>query len=225
MWCNILVVAPHADDEVLGCGGTIAKCRDQGGNVFVLILGQAPLSKYSEEQQLQPLKEALEANKKLGVTQTYFGRFDALFFETMPQFKISEKIASIVFKHDIDTLFIPHIGDIHKDHTTTHLASLVAARPIDGCPVKRIFSYETLSETEWSPYRTGDIFCPNVFVDISGHIEKKIAAIQCYKSQLKHDYHPRSEFGIRSLANMRGSVVSLKAAEAFQLIRNIYTEI
>lgn len=221
MMDNILVVAPHADDEILGCGGTMAKNISEGNNVFVLILGQAPLSLYTEKDREKPLTEALEAHRRLGVKRTYFGRFDALFFGTLPQFELTKKISSIISKHSISTLFIPHVGDIHADHTVTHMASLVAARPIMHCPVKNILSYETLSETEWSPQRPGDIFCPNVFVDITSHIDRKIEVMRCYESQLKAKYHPRSEFGIMSLASMRGSVVSVKAAEAFQLVRSI----
>ena len=120
-----------------------------------------------------------------------------------------------------DVLYLPHRGDLHTDHQAVYQAGLVAARPINGCSVKKILSYETLSETEWSPPHGDAVFIPTVFVDISEYLETKIAALSCITSQLRDPPHPRSLDMIVALARFRGGTAGLMAAEAFSLVRGI----
>ena len=118
-------------------------------------------------------------------------------------------------------VFISHGGDIHKDHQITFEATLVAARPVNKCPVKSIYSYETLSETEWSPPFTTNAFIPTFFVDVTEFLENKIAAFNFFKTQVKEFPHPRSVEAIQNLANLRGSAIGVERAEAFMVIRQI----
>ena len=120
-----------------------------------------------------------------------------------------------------DVLYLPHRGDLHADHQAVYLAGLVAARPINGCSVKKLLCYETLSETEWSPPHGDAVFIPTVFVDISEYLETKIEALSCITSQLRDPPHPRSLDIVRALARFRGSMAGLMAAEAFSLVRGI----
>jgi len=221
---NVLIIAPHADDETLGCGGIINKFVKEGKNVNVLILTNAfkgDSEIFSEQEINKVRQEALDAHRILGVENTIFADFPAPRLDTFPLYKVANYISNKLIELNIDTLFIPHRGDIHLDHRRTFEASIVAARPFGDYKVKRIYSYETLSETEWAAPYPDDNFVPNVFFNITNELEKKIEAFECYKSQLKEYPHPRSINGIKILAQRRGIMVSFEAAEAFSLVREI----
>lgn len=221
---NVLVIAPHCDDEILGCGGVMAKYIAQNWDVYTAIVTNGNLGApelFSEEGTKKVRSEALEAHKLLGVKETFFLDFPAPRLDFIPSYKLSIEINKLLSKLNISTLYIPHRGDIHKDHRITYEASLVAARPINGCTVKTIYAYETLSETEWAPPFGDDAFIPNVFEDISEFLEKKCDAFRCYETQIKEFPHSRSLKGIEVLSNFRGATIGISNAEAFMLVRDI----
>jgi LmbE family N-acetylglucosaminyl deacetylase len=221
---NILVIAPHCDDEILGCGGIMAKYISNGNNVYVAIVTNGNLGApeiFPEEGTEKVRSEALDAHNLLGIKDTYFLDFPAPRLDSVPAYKLSMELNKLIIKLDITTLFIPHRGDIHKDHRITYEASLVAARPINGCPVKVIYAYETLSETEWAPPFGDDAFIPTVFEDIGEYIDKKMEAFKCYSTQIKKFPHSRSLKTIEVISNFRGSTVGVENAEAFMLVREI----
>lgn len=221
---NVLIVAPHADDEVLGCGGIIQKYSNDGINVYVAIMTNAHVGApnlFPAENIKRVRGEALKAHQFLKVKDSFFLDFPAPRLETHPSYEISDVLASIIRKNNIDTLFIPHKGDIHKDHVVIYYSSLVAARPINNCPVKEILAYETLSETEWAAPNGNEYFIPTVYIDISDSLPNKLKAMSFFTSQLKSPPHPRSLATIEQLAMLRGSTVGCKYAEAFMLVRSI----
>lgn len=221
---RILIIAPHPDDEILGCGGVIAKEVDKGNEVFVTIITNGHLGApelFKKEGTEKVRREALQAHKYLGVKQTFFLDFPCPRLDTVPSYKISIALSEIVRDKKIDTIYVTHRGDIHKDHKISFEATLVAARPINNNPVKRIYAYETLSETEWAPPYGDDNFIPTVFEDISGYMEKKIEAFKFFTTQVNEFPHPRSVKSIENLANLRGATVGYFHAEAFMLIREI----
>ena len=120
-----------------------------------------------------------------------------------------------------DTLFIPFLGDIHRDHRLIFTAALVAARPRNRQVPTRIYAYETLSETNWAAPGVTEAFIPNVFLDISETLERKLEAFSRFKSQVKATPDERSLKTIRALATVRGSTAFLDAAEAFMMIREV----
>ena len=221
MYKNILIIAPHADDEILGCGGTISKFSKKNINIYVAVMtnaskGDKKLFNKSKINNIR--KECLYANKRLGVKKVFFFDFPAPRLDQYPIYKISEKINTLINKIKCETVFLPYGNDIHKDHQCIYQASLVACRPINNNLVKNIFCYETLSETEWG----FDAFHPNYFETLSNSdLKNKILAFREYKSQIKDDFHPRSENGIKNLAKYRGNNVSQENAEAFKIIRII----
>jgi LmbE family N-acetylglucosaminyl deacetylase len=220
---NILVVAPHCDDEVLGCGGVMGKYSSMGVNVFVAIITNGHIGApelFSKEGTERVRSEALKAHRILGVAKTFFLDFPAPRLDSIPAYKISLELDKIINEYSIDTLYVPHRGDIHKDHGITFLASLVAARPINNCPVNRILAYETLSETEWAPPFGDDAFIPTEFVDVKDYLQKKLDAFSCFDTQKKEFPHPRSLESIENLCKMRGATVGFDRAEAFMVIRN-----
>jgi LmbE family N-acetylglucosaminyl deacetylase len=221
---NILVVAPHCDDEILGCGATMAKYQKQGISVFVAIVTNGHLGApelFKKEGTERVRAEAIASHKFLGVKETYFLDFPAPRLDSIPSYKLSIELEKVIRKHDITDLFIPHRGDIHKDHRITYEAALVSARPINANPVKRIYAYETLSETEWAAPFGDDAFIPTVFEDVEGFIEIKKEAFSFFTTQAKTFPHPRSPESIEYLARLRGATVGFQAAEAFMLIREI----
>jgi len=221
---NILVVAPHCDDEILGCGGTMAKYIANGDNVFVAIVTNGHLGApelFTKEGTDKVRAEADKAHRLLGVKETFFLDYPAPRLDSIPSYKLSNTIASIISDKEIEILYIPHRGDIHKDHRITYEAALVAARPINSSPVKKILAYETLSETEWAPPFGDDAFIPNVFESIEGFIEKKMEAFKCFSTQIKEFPHPRSLKTIEIQSNLRGATVGKHNVEAFMLIREI----
>ncbi len=221
---KVLVLAPHCDDEILGCGGVMAKYISEDKPVYVAIVTNGNLGApeiFPEEGTKKVRSEALKAHKLLGVTKTFFLDFPAPRLDSIPSYKLSLKINEIITEYGITTLYIPHRGDIHKDHRITYEAALVAARPINDCPVKTIFAYETLSETEWAPPFGDEVFIPTVFEDIEKYLDSKLEAFKCYDSQIKEFPHSRSLRGIELVSNFRGSTVGIKNAEAFMLVREI----
>jgi LmbE family N-acetylglucosaminyl deacetylase len=218
---NVLFIAPHPDDEILGCGGIIKKFSDQGDTVIVLIMTRGKKELYSEERILNVRKEALSAHQILGVKQTIFFEFPAPDLDTIPMSELSSSVSEILRDYGINSLYLPHGGDIHQDHKAVFRAGLIAARPAGPVLVKEIFSYETLSETEWSDPGYGNPFITNVFVNIGYELAYKKEAMSCYKSQLREFPSSRSLKSIEALANLRGSTVGVEYAEAFMAIRII----
>ena len=218
---RILVVAPHMDDEVLGCGGIMAKYAKEGHEVYVAVVtnGQPPL--FTKEEDDVDKANCLEAHKLLGVKETFFLDLPAAMLDTMPKYKLNGTINKVVQKLVPDELYIPHKGDMHFDHKMINEACMVAVRPRSEEAVKRVYVYETLSETEWDVPIADNYFMPNVFVDISDYIDLKIEAMAKFSQQIIEYPSPRSKEGIRSLALNRGMTVYKKYAESFMLIREI----
>lgn len=218
---NILVIAPHPDDEVLGCAGIIKRFSLRGDKIYVLIATRGKPEIYSKERIKNVREEALKAHKILGVTETRFLNFPAPDLDLISIAEISEAISKVIAEFKIDTLFLPHHGDIHHDHKAVFNASLVASRPVGNSGVKRIYSYETLSETEWAAPFCDEAFIPTHFVDITETFAFKLEAMKCYKSQLREFPNPRSLKSVEALSIFRGSTVGFSHAEAFMTIRII----
>lgn len=214
---KILVFAPHNDDEVLGVGGTIAKYVQEGHDVYV-----CEVTKSAPEEKLKIIRdEAANAHKVLGIKQTFFLDFPVVRLNEIPIMDLNAEFVRVVNAAKPDIAFIPHKGDMHKDHFVVSHCAMVAMRPIGEHIVKEIYAYETLSETEWNIPSVENAFIPNVWIDISDYIEVKLKAMNCYKSQLMQPPHPRSNEIIRSLSVVRGSTVNVAHAESFMLIRKI----
>ncbi|MBH1939409.1 PIG-L family deacetylase [Mobilitalea sibirica] len=215
----VLVIAPHADDEILGVGATMAKYLKEGHKVYVCIAtkGRAPL--FSEELVETVLEEAGKCHRYLGIEKTFYLDLPAAMLETVQRHEVNRRILEVVEEVEPDITFIPHHGDMQKDHQIIAEASLVALRPKYLHRVKEIYAYETLSETEWNLPHAANSFLPNVYHDISDYLVVKLKAMEYYRSQLAEFPNPRSLQAMEALARVRGSTVNVKAAEAFALVR------
>lgn len=222
---NVLIIAPHADDEILGCGATIAKLAAENNNVYVLIATNASVGApelFTPEIIKQVRSEALAAHKLLGVKETFFLELPAPALDQYPIYKIANEFSKIVKDNQVDTVVIPHRGDCHKDHGVVHDAALVACRPLANCSVKRVYAYETLSETEWGEPVKSEAFVPTMYFGFTEEeFRMKIEAMSQFKSQLYEFPAARSLEAIDSLAKFRGSTISSIRAEAFEVLREI----
>jgi LmbE family N-acetylglucosaminyl deacetylase len=221
---KILIVAPHCDDEVLGCGGLMSKSQTEGTPVYVAVITNGHLGApelFGKDGTEKVRSEALQAHEFFGVRKTFFFEFPALNLSTTPGYRISLQMEDLIRKLAITDLYIPHRGDIKTDHRIVFETALVAARPINSNPVTSIYCYETLSETEWAAPFANDSFIPTVFSDITAHIDRKIEGFSIFSTQIKDSPHPRSSDAIRSLARVRGATVSVPYAESYMVIRQI----
>lgn len=216
-----LVIAPHADDEILGCGGTIARLVDSGRHVEVVVATRGHPPRFAQAQVDQVRDEARKAHDVLGVARTHFLDFPAAGLDQVPRAELNAGIAAVVEACRPDTLFIPFVADLHFDHGLIFEAAMVAARPLGGSYPRRILAYETVSETNWAAPYLSPPFHPNLFVDIAEYLEPKIEAFGCFASQVRAFPNERSFETLRALAQVRGSCVSHMAAEAFVLIREV----
>jgi len=220
---KILIVAAHPDDEILGCGGTIARLTSEGCEAFTLILGEGKTSRVNQPTdysvEINSLRiEAEKSNSLIGVKKVFFHDFPDNSFDTVPLLEITKVIEK--FKEEIrpDIIFTHYQHDTNIDHRITYEAVITATRPMKDECVKEIYSFEVLSSTEWHFPLS---FSPNMFFDISQTIDKKISAMAAYKSELKEYLHPRSLEAIKLNAQCWGMKMGLNYAEAFQLIRDI----
>lgn len=215
------MVAPHADDEVLGAGGTIARHIGQGDEVHVCIVTVGHPSMYPQELLDEIRRETMAAHEYLGVTNTIFLELPAVMLNQIPVPELNKRVYDVIDELRPTVVLIPHFGDMHLDHGIVSRSVMVGVRPINGHRVLEVYSYETLSETEWNIPHSRNAFMPNTFVDISDYLETKIEAMRCIRTQLRSFPHPRSLEAIESLARLRGSTIGVDAAEAFCLIRRI----
>jgi len=224
---RILVVAAHPDDEVLSCGGTIARHAYQGDEVHCLILGEGITSRYSQrgeapEEELKQLKsEAEQAANILGIKKVFFRDFPDNRFDTVPLLEIVKAIEEVKDEVKPDIIYTHHQGDLNIDHQITFKAALTACRPLKGETVKEIYSFEIPSSTEWNSPDAGTYFTPNVFVDISETFSKKIDAMKAYKGESREYPHPRSPEALEIIAKRWGVSVGRELVEAFKLIRRL----
>ena len=224
---RILVIAAHPDDEVLGCGGTVARLAAEGASVSIFILADGLTSRAD----FDPVRDAgalqahharaHRAGQLLGAREVTLGGFPDQRMDTVPLLEITQAIEHEIARVRPDTVFTQHGGDLNMDHVITFRATLTATRPMAGGPVKRVYAYEVGSSTEWSFQQFEPRFQPQVFFDVSAQLETKIAAMQIYESETRAFPHPRSPEAIRATALRWGSVAGVNAAEAFQLVREI----
>jgi LmbE family N-acetylglucosaminyl deacetylase len=221
---RILVIAPHPEDEVLGCGGVIARHSAHGDKVQVVVVSRGAPDIFLPEEVEQTRTELAAAHQLLGVEAVHFLDFPAPRLDMLPGHVLADRLTHLVREIQPRTVYMPHWGDLHSDHKAVYWATMVATRPNCGSRVQRLLCYETLSETEWGGPSVENAFSPTVFVDISDFLAIKLQAMACYRTQLKEFPQSRSLRSLEALARLRGSAVGLDAAEAFVLVRDVVTE-
>ena len=221
---SILIVAAHPDDEVLGCGGTIALHAERGDKVNIVFLSDGVASRDSKgiKQELEKRKKsALNASSILETEKPKFFEFPDNKFDSVALLDIVKPLEVLINDIKPSIIYTHYYGDLNIDHRITFQAVMTACRPVPNFFVNAIYSFEVLSSTEWSYHSNEGAFSPNRFIDISSTIDKKIKAIHSYKQELNNFPHSRSIEAIEAQARLRGSSVGLNAAEAFVVNRLI----
>lgn len=225
---KVLVCAAHPDDEVLGCGGTIARHARAGDEVRVIILAEGLTSREdarAREKHAQGLSElaraARKANDILGAASLELLDFPDNRMDSVDRLDVIKKVEAAVDAFGPDLVYTHHAGDVNIDHQVIHHAVVTACRPVPGQRVESILFFEVASSTEWQPPGTAPQFAPNWFVDISATLELKVKALEAYHGEMRPWPHARSIEALTHLARWRGANIGVDAAEAFCLGRRI----
>jgi LmbE family N-acetylglucosaminyl deacetylase len=219
---KVLVIVAHPDDEVLGCGGTIAKHKDNGDEVTVLIMADGVNSrdeKFKSESVDERRSCAKQANSILKVDDLIFLSFPDNKMDTVPLLDVIKSIENIMTEFRPDIVYTHSLSDLNIDHCVVHNASITACRALPGQSVSQLLFFEVPSSTEWRTSASNNIFNPNWFSDISDTLDLKMKALSAYEKELHEFPHPRSLIAVECLAKWRGACSGVLAAEAFELGR------
>jgi len=219
---TVLVIAPHPDDELLGCGGTLLRHLAEGDAVHWLIVtamteqgGFSPGAMARRRQQLAAVSEAV------GFTGRHELGLPAAYLDTLPLADIVSGIGRVLSDVQPDTLYLPYGGDVHSDHGVVFAAAKGCSKWFRYPSVKRVYGYETLSETDFALPPDGPGMPINRYVDISQYLERKLELLALYEGELGEFPFPRSPEAIRALARLRGAAAGCQAAEGFQVLKEI----
>lgn len=219
MVARTLVVAPHPDDEILGCGGTLLRRKAEGGALgWLIVTGIAADAGWPPERVAQRDLEIQQVASALACDEVFNLRLPAAQLDTLPMSEVVAQFAAAFKQFRPDEVLLPHRGDVHTDHRVAFDAGAACSKWFRYPSVRRVLTYETVSETEFG-LDSGAAFHPNCFVDIGDYLERKLQIMQIYQSELGRFPFPRSLEALRALAAVRGAAAGFAAAEAFQLVR------
>jgi LmbE family N-acetylglucosaminyl deacetylase len=225
---KILVIAAHPDDEVLGCGGTIARLGDSGAEVYIAFLADGVGSREASEREggesvklLSRRQAALKASQILGAKAVVFGDFPDNRMDTVSLLDIVQYIEKLIVRFLPDTVFTHHAGDLNIDHRLTNQAVLTACRPSPGAQVNTILFFEIPSSTEWQAPNSDFAFLPNFFLETTKQMDRRQMALEAYAEEIRPWPHSRSFDALNHLSRWRGATVGVDAAEAFMLGRAV----
>lgn len=223
MALRILVVAAHADDDILGCGGTLAKHAAGGDEVRVIFLADGVSSRSANDPDARVERErfAQAALSRLGVRDFYFCNLPDNSMDSIPLLEVIRALEVAVSSFAPDVVYTHSPTDLNVDHRIAFNASITLFRPQPDTPKPTILSFEVPSSTEWNSPSTGSVFAPNWYVDIQDTLHKKIDALAEYELEMRGFPHARSIEAVLALATWRGASVGVNAAEAFMLARHI----
>ena len=230
---KILIIAAHPDDEILGCGGYIAKQIKSNNEVSVLYLSEGVSSRYDSNYSKKKLLIEINNRKKMSINASKFLNFNIINFfdyknlrmKNIDILDIVKKISDVIKKIQPSIVFTNHPGDLNSDHQVAFEATYTACRPFTyDFIIKKLYTYEVMSSTNWSNELIGPIFKPNTFIDIKKFLNIKKKALAFYSYEMRNFPHSRSWLSINSNHISRGSEVGLEYAEAFNLIKNIETK-
>jgi LmbE family N-acetylglucosaminyl deacetylase len=218
-----LIVAPHPDDELLGCGGTLLRRAREGGTVgWLLMTAITQESGWSTEQIDQRALEINQVRQGLRIAAHHFYplNFPAAELDQFAMSMLVGEISKVFSSFQPVEVLLPHPGDIHSDHRVTFEAASACTKWFRHSSIKRVVTYETLSETEFGQNPVENPFRPNLLIDISDYLGPKLDLLSTYKSEIGDHPFPRSLNTVKSLALLRGAQMGTKAAEAFQILHS-----
>ena len=225
---NILVITAHPDDQVLGCGGAIARHSQKGDRVNVLIIAEGTTSRENQRNRDRQQKElsnlaksAYKASEILGVNNLELLDLPDNRLDSCDLLDIVKIIEKGINKYQPEIIYTHHYGDVNIDHQIIYQAVITATHPLPNHPVKTVLCFEIPSSTEWQLSQPSLTFNPNWFVDISDTLNLKLKALEAYHSEMRSFPHPRSIQAVKYLARWRGATIGVESAEAFMLARHL----
>ncbi len=217
----VLVVAAHPDDEVLGCGGTLARLAASGIETHVLFMTDGVSSRPGANDLAARREAAASAAEIIGLNPPTFNDFPDNALDTVPLIEVVRIVEAAIERIAPKTVFTHHHGDLNVDHQVAHRAVITACRPQPGRDVKSILSFSVRSSSEWCVSEPGSYFRPNLFVDIDSTLERKLEALRAYAMEMRKPPHTRSLEAVESEARVLGHTAGLPAAEGFGVVRII----
>lgn len=215
----VLVVAAHPDDEILGAGATLAKHVDAGDAVHAVVVSEGATARYHEGMTDDLQAAARASAARIGFTSlTFLGLADQR-MDVAPLIEVTQSIEAIVHAYKPRTIYSHSPVDVNADHGVVARATWTAARPYAAPFVDKLLAFETPSSTEWAWPLEGNGFMPQMFVDVTATLDRKIEAMQCYQSELRPYPHPRSVRALRERAAFWGSKAGCLSAEPFVVLR------
>lgn len=218
---RVLVVGAHPDDEILGVGGTLAQHVRDGDEVHAVVVADGATSRYRGDMVSVLADSAARAAKVLGLASLRMEGLPDQRLDALPLVEVTQTIEAIVDEVRPRFVYTHFPGDVNADHGVVAKATWVASRPYVAPYLHRFAVFETPSSTEWAWPTDGTGFTPCLFVDITATLEQKLAAMDCYESELRPYPHPRSDQALRERAAGWGSKVGRAAVEAFQVLREV----
>jgi len=219
---NILVIAVHPDDETLGCGGTLLKHKANGDAVHWLILTSIKEENGFAASVVETRRREIEAVSSMyAFDGVYDLDFPTMQLDGIPFKKLINSISDVFGQVEPDIVYLPFKSDVHTDHQIVFKAAYSCTKTFRCPSIKKIVMMETLSETEFAPSTKEDSFIPNMFVDITDFIGRKIEIMNHYKNEIGQYPFPRSEKNIRALATFRGATAGCEYAESFMMLKEI----
>jgi LmbE family N-acetylglucosaminyl deacetylase len=216
-----IVIAPHPDDEVLGVGGTLMRRKAEGEKMaWLIVTGITAEAGWNGEKIRQRADEIKRVTELIGFDSVFELNFPTTQLDQVPMSDLIAAISNVFKMFEPEEVFVPHPSDVHTDHRIVFDAVASCAKWFRYPSVKRVLAYETLSETDFG-LGTNQAFRPNVFVNIEPYLADKLQAMDIYVSELGVFPFPRSHEAIRALATLRGAASGFRAAEAFELLREI----
>lgn len=221
---RVLAISVHPDDETLGCGGTMLRHRANGDQLFWLIVTKAHEGHWAKDVIAQKAAEVERVGRAYGAERYFQMDFPALHLHAVPEVDLIASVRTVVTEVKPEVVYVVHGGDVHTDHRAVFGATMAVLKPfyMAELGVRRVLSYETLSSTDAAP-QLNIPFTPNVFSDITPHMDRKVEIMALYQSEIHPDPLPRSASGIRALGRYRGATIGVEYAEAFVLIRELMT--
>ena len=213
---NVLILAAHPDDEILGCGG-VARLHSRAGDSVTSVIACEGESLRYEDREVGMEEHTRKAAEVLGVEDVRFLRFPDQKLDQFTLTDIITKIEEVVREVRPSIVYCQYGGDVNRDHELLFKAILVATRPTEPF-IEAVYAFDTASSTEWAYPRS---FVPDTWIDISSVLDEKIEAMSCYESELREYPHPRSTQALRNKAHAWGNQCCMDAAEVFMTVRRV----
>ncbi len=219
---DVLVIAAHPDDETLGCGGALLRRRAEGARIhWCVVTSMQNPALFPPERVARREQELRAVTDAFGFTTTHRLERPCASLDEICRGALIADLARVVAETRAAEVYVPHRADVHSDHRVVFEAAFSAVKSFRNPTVRRVLMMETPSETEFAPALPDCAFVPNVFMDVTPYMERKLEIMRLYEGEMAPPPFPRSDAKIRALSAHRGAAAGCEYAEAFMLLKEI----